>query len=359
MIRTACTVAFALTCLTTTARADDCGPLKQINSIDLVKPNPGRALIPVSINGIPKLFLLDTGGDVSSISGDVADQLQLPTRDTNGKMLDLYGHASTKYAVVEKFGVGRQMGDVHLTIMPDPNFGRGTRFVGIFAPDLMGRFDVEIDFGTYKLNYFSPYQCPGKVVYWPHNALAVLPITFQTPGFQNTRSGFIPYSYRGSHIIVPVTIDGKDFKADVNTGNVTSSMSAGTAKFLLGVTADSPGSVPVKNGNDSDPAHQSFIHTFPTLTFDTVTVTNPRFLVYPDLMGKRDPNNSTDTENRARRVDDNVGRDDISIGMDILRKLHLYIAFDESRIFISEASTPPKPGAPPADTTVANTSAQQ
>jgi hypothetical protein len=30
------------------------------------------------------------------------------------------------------------------------------------------------------------------------------------------------------------------------------------------------------------------------------------------------------------------------VGMDILQKLHLYIAFDENKLYISEASTPPK-----------------
>jgi len=32
--------------------AEDCGPLRQINAVDLVAA-PNRALVPVSINGIP------------------------------------------------------------------------------------------------------------------------------------------------------------------------------------------------------------------------------------------------------------------------------------------------------------------
>jgi hypothetical protein len=88
-------------------RADDCGPLKQLNTVDLVA-GPNRALVPVSINGIPKLFLLDTGGDVSQINGEVADELKLVQHDANMKMLDMYGHASTKMVRIEKFTIGRE-----------------------------------------------------------------------------------------------------------------------------------------------------------------------------------------------------------------------------------------------------------
>ncbi|HSS13582.1 MAG TPA: retropepsin-like aspartic protease, partial [Rhizomicrobium sp.] len=64
------------------AGAEDCGPLKQVNAVDLVA-GPNRAMVPVSINGIPKLFLLDTGGDVTQISGEVAEELKLTQQDSN------------------------------------------------------------------------------------------------------------------------------------------------------------------------------------------------------------------------------------------------------------------------------------
>src|SRR4051812_21309661 len=82
--------------------AEDCGPLKQINSVDLVA-GPNRVLVPVSINGVPKLFLLDTGGDVSQINGGVAREIGLTLQDSNLKMLDMYGHASNKMVRLDKF----------------------------------------------------------------------------------------------------------------------------------------------------------------------------------------------------------------------------------------------------------------
>ncbi len=338
MIRAACAMAFAFTCLGTVARAEDCGALKQLNSIDLVKPNPGRALIPVSINGVPKLFLLDTGGDVSQISGAVAQELQLTEREAQGaKMLDLYGHASNKYVSIEKFTVGRLTGqDIHLAVEPDPNFGRGSRYVGIFAPDLMGRYDVEIDFGTYKMNYFSTDHCPGKVIYWPHNALAVL-----------------PFKFHKRHIRFTVKVDDKELTAEMDTGSPNTSMRDEAAKRLFDIAPDSPGNIPVNQQG----MEAAFGRAFGTLDFEGVAVKNPHVIIMPDLVGRKDPNNSQQTRDRARMSDDLDDRPDMLIGMDILRKLHLYIAFDESRMFISEASAPPNPSMPPTGDAAASANA--
>jgi len=346
MIRTACTVAFALTCLTTVARADDCGPRKQITSRDMTALPGGRYTVPVTINGTQQQMLLATAGGITTLRQDAATAMGLQPIDASHiKLLSSNGNVSQNFVQID-FALGRLQDPMLQLIVMPPDGGAAPPFVGNLAGDFLSLNEVEIDFADRKLNVFSKDHCPGHVLYWHPDAVAVLPITFQVPSFQNTRSGFALYSNRGSHLIVPVTIDGKDSKAEVSTGNIISSMGAGTAKFLFGVTADSPGSVPVKNGNDSDPAHQSFIHTFPTLTFDTVTVTNPRFLIYPDRIGARDPNNSTDTENRARRVDDNVGRDDIAIGMDVLRKLRLYVAYGERKLYVTPATAPAPSPAP-------------
>jgi len=327
-----------LACLSSPALAEDCGPLKQLNSLDLVAPNPNRALIPVSINGIPKLFLLDTGGDVSQISGRVATELGLTQHDANIKMLDLYGHASSKYVRIEKLGVGRLTGeDINLAVQPDPNFGVGTRFVGIFAPDLMGRYDTEIDFGTYKMNYFSPDHCPGHVVYWPHNALAVLPFTFHK-----------------RHIRFTVKVDGKDLTAEMDTGATNTVMHAEAASRLFDLEPNSPGNVPLNTQGMA----AAYGHIFSTLDFEGVAVKNPHVVVIPQLMGSKDPNNSQRTGNLTKRIDDPEDQTDMLIGMDILRKLRLYIAFGESRIYISEASAAPKLEGPPASAATASATQQ-
>jgi hypothetical protein len=340
MFRTACMTAFALVCLGTAARAEDCGPLKQITSLNMTPLPGGRFMVPVTINGTQQQLLLNTAGGITSLMQNSANAMGLQPIDASHiKLLSTNGNVSQNYVQIDF-----QLGAIHdptLQLIVTPQGGGNTPpFVGSLAGDFLGLNDAEMDFAGRKLNIFSKDHCPGHVLYWNPTAVAVLPITLQTATNLDSRTGYMRYAYRGSHIIVPVSIDGKDFKATINTGSPTSSMDMNTAKFIFGITADSPGSVPVKNGNDGDPAHQSFIHTFSSLTFDTVTVTNARFLVYPDLIGARDPNNGMDTENRARHFDDNVGRTDISIGMDVLRKLRLYVAYGERKLYVTPASAP-------------------
>lgn len=309
----------------TTGQAADCGPLKELNSIDLV-PGPNRELVPVSINGVQKLFLLDTGGDVSQINGATADELKLTRQESNLKLLDLYGNASNKVARIEQFTVGHLKGEnIYVAIQPNPDFGKGTRYVGLFAPDLMGRYDVELDFGAQKMNYFSPDHCEGHVVYWQAAALAIVPMRFHQ-----------------RHIRLPVTLDGHEFIAEFDTGASFTSITAGAARRIFGLDANTAGNVIVNNGMPG-----AFGRVFGTLDFEGVAVKNPHVVIRPELVGSKDANNDFQTGSRVKRVDDIDDQPDLMVGMDVLKRLRMYIAFDERKIYISPA-TAPAPQAPAA-----------
>ena len=314
-------LSLALLLQSTLAWAADCGPLQQVNSVQLVE-GPNRALVPVSLNGIPKLFLLDTGGDVTQLSSEAADELKLAKIDSNLHLLDLYGHASDKMVRIESFTLGRLRGEnVNMAIQPNPNFGKGTRYVGLFGPDMMGRYDVDLDFGAYTMKYFSTDHCPGHVVYWQHAALGVTPMKF-----------------RNRHIRLTVKVDGKDLSAEIDTGATNTTMTAAAARRIFDITPETAGNVPLNNQGMAG----AFGRVFSTLDFEGVAVQNPHIVILPDLVGSKDPNNGQQTGSRAKRVDDDLDSADMLIGMNILKKLHLYIAFDERKLYISEASAPAK-----------------
>jgi predicted aspartyl protease len=327
----------ALLAQNSAAPAQDCGPLQLIASVNLIADG-GRFLVPVSINNNPAKMLLDTGGSLTTINSGAAGALGLHMIDgANIELLDSLGNASKKYVGLDEFTIGRLRSNrVQFMVAPGSDGERDV--AGSLSGDVMSLYDMELDFTAAKLNFFSRTHCPGKVIYWPHQDVAQVPISLQRPPDNKAWTGSTEYSDRGAHIWVPVLLDGKPFHAMLDTGSSRSTMSAKAAKFLLGVSEDSPGSTPL-GSVDGDPKHTAFVHTFSTLTFDGVTVTNPHFAVTPDLFGSKNPNNSGRSDTRLSHVDDYISID-LTIGMDVLRKLHLYVAFGERNLYITPASAP-------------------
>jgi predicted aspartyl protease len=330
------------------ALAQDCAPLQMITSVNLI-PDGARFLAPVTINNNPAKMLVDTGGGITSINSSATGALGLhPIDGARIQLLDSMGNVSKKYVGLESFAIGGIKTD-RIEFMVAPDSGNAGEVAGALAGDLLSRFDMELDFAASKLNFFSQKHCPGKVIYWRHDGVAQVPFTLQRPTGNNSRTGFTSYVDRGAHIWVPVLLDGKPFQAMIDTGSSRSTISANTAKFILGVTQESPGSVPL-GSVDGDPHHTAYTHSFSTLTFDGVTVSNPHFVVTPDLIGDKDPNNTSRTDTRTRRIDDYISID-LTVGMEVLRKLHLYAAFGEHNLYITPASAPvptPTTSSPPA-----------
>ena len=323
------------------AWAEDCGPLKQITSIDMVQaPQGPRIFVPVTINGMPRQMLLNTAGGISNLQGPAVEAMGLHAIDASRvKMLDTAGNATQFYVQVDDFVMGAIHGPhMQFIVTKAANANANLPFVGSLAGDIMSQYDVEMDFAAHKLNFFSKEHCPGHVLYWNPTAVAVVPISFEAPTSDNSRTGFRRYVPRSIHLFVPVTLDGKPFLAAINTAANNSTLSANTAKFQFGITADSPDSKPL-GSFDGNPEHKVFGHVFSTLTFDGVTVTNPHVAIIPDLVGSKDPNNTSRTDTRVRRIDDNIGPQ-LTIGMDVLKKLRLYIAFGERKLYVAPATVP-------------------
>lgn len=345
-------ISLALTILTSSAAfAQDCGALKQVASLDMTPlGNGGQMLVPVTINGAEQKMLVNTAGGISSLTDKAVETLGLHAIDASRiKALDSAGNASRSYVAVQDFALGGlQSKGIQFMVAPNPNAGANGQFVGVLAGDMMSHYDVEMDFATRKLNFFLKDHCPGHVLYWnPDPAtVAVVPVSFRKPTPNDSRTGFRTYVDRDVHIWVPVTLDGKSFKAALNTGAARSTMSAKVAKFVFDVTADTPGSVPL-GAVGGNPDHKIFGHVFSTLTFDGVTVTNPHIAIIPDLIGSKDPDNDYRTDSHIKRVDDDIGAE-ITIGMDVIKQLHLYIAFGERKLYITPAAAPAGAAAPVA-----------
>ncbi len=112
---------------------------------------------PISINGVEKKFLLDTGGILPQIAPTVADELKLHRRDSPLQFFAADGSVSKQEVVIDNFAMGTLHGsDVELQISPFAGVD------GIFSPIGFKAYDFDMDFASGKLNIISNDHCDGQ-----------------------------------------------------------------------------------------------------------------------------------------------------------------------------------------------------
>jgi predicted aspartyl protease len=326
----------SLVLLAGAARADDaCQPLTLITSVSLMPaPDNTWQFAPVTIDGHKKFMLVDTGGFMSEITPQAADELQLPRRHANFRQTNVAGESSDQVAVASTFTLGRLTAQsIEFVVAPEKAlFGGITALAGIIGPNILRNYDVDLDFGAHKLSLISPDHCEGKVVYWQADALAIVPMHVLADG----------------HIVLPVTLDGHKETALLDTGASGSTITTRVAERDFDLK---PGSAdtPYVAGMRERPSAATYRHTFASLSFGDVAASNPHFEIIPDLNRAREPDIGT------RFAGEESGTPPMLLGMNILRHLHIYIAYKEQKLYISPAdataAAPASPAAPHLPTT--------
>jgi hypothetical protein len=184
--------------------------------------------------------------------------------------------------------------------------------------DLLGRYDVELDLAAHKLNLFAPDHCHG-VVYWHASAIAEIPMRV-------TRYGFL---------VVSVTLDGKELDAIVSTGTADSLLTDTAAHDLFGLTPESADMT--KIGEDSNGV-ATYRHTFKSLGLSGIAMGNIPIVIYHDV-GKIQLEREPEIGTRLAHIDLNNGVSDFVLGMNELRKLHVYLAYGEGVMYATPAET--------------------
>ncbi|HTT81942.1 MAG TPA: pepsin/retropepsin-like aspartic protease family protein [Rhizomicrobium sp.] len=278
--------------------------------------------VPVRLQGRQEYMLLDTGGALDQVTPQIVAALHLPTyRTPTLRFYDLTGNYTNAATVVPDFAIGNLIGhDVNFVIMPDDSFGGRGYIAGILGPGILRYYDVAIDFGTKTLTLLSQDHCTGRVIYWPAPTVAVIPMQVQKAS---------------GHIVVPVTLDGRRLNALLDTGAYTTLLNLSAAENDFGLDVRRAGLMPVgRLGGRDNP--MIYRHRFASLSFGGVTVANPMIDVIRDLAERMGPRTVTGT--RVPDVQEELP--DLLIGMDILRHLHLYIAYGEQKLYITPASAP-------------------
>ena len=276
--------------------AKDC-KLRAVMSAEMQTIPDGRVAIPVQFEGHDYRLMVDTGGYINTVSQQVVKQEGYHPRHSEGMFLR--GMGTTKldsFVTVKDFAIGRSHGRDFEFFVDDFNssFTDGT-----LAPQVLAVYDVDLDFGHGKFNLISPDHCPGAGVYWA-DAAATVPIEIKDK----------------THIRIPVTINGKEIMATVDTGAPTSVITMRAARRYLDIKEDDPalklrGNIPV-NGM----VGPVYNYPFQSLSFGAVTVSHPRIEMVSDKVW---------------------GEDDLLLGVGILRQLHIYIAYKERKMYVTPA----------------------
>lgn len=318
------------------AAADSCPPLSIVASVDMQIAADNRPYVPVTINGVPKSMLVDTGGFFTEMFEPVVDELKLTPRQTRLVLVGVAGD-TTRLAVRAAFTLGKLHADsIDFMVMPLAH-----RFApdvpdaaGLLAPNLLRPYDLDLDFGGRKLNLISQKHCDGKVVYWKASSVAVVPVRVNEDG----------------HVLVPVELDGRRLTAILDTGSSRSLLNLGPAQTTFGVVADTD-ETPFE-GHIGDTGASTYSHRFRSLSLEGISISNPTLMLIPDLMKNRlKPRDTVEGDTRIANPNAESGLGEMILGMDILRHLHVYIAYREQKLYITPAATPAaaptKPAAAP------------
>lgn len=324
--RTLIACAFASTFTASAASADACGPLKIIASVDLRMAADDRAaFVPVTLQGQTKYMLLDTGGTVSEITASTVASLGLESHKTPTlRFYDVKGNYVDHATIVPDFAIGDLKGsNVDFVVGPDDLFDDKDSIAGILGPGILRFYDVAVDFANRKFTLLSQDHCDGKVIYWKTDAVAAVPM-------QVVRAS--------GHIVVPVVLDGQKLNAMIDTGATDSVLNLRVAEGDFGLSTKRPDMAPVRAMGDRDNS-MVYRHTFKSLAFEGIAVGNPAFDVIPDLESSQ-LEEPPPIGTRFKDTSVEQGLPDMLIGMDILRHLHLYIAYKEQKLYITPAAAP-------------------
>jgi hypothetical protein len=318
-------VAFAL-CLCGSGMAADCAPPKLVNSLAMEQvPSSDLMTVAASVDDRPVKLVVDTGAIPTQLWAATVKKLDYPADIGRQRYMDLAGRYSEGGTLVSKFALASMWtGRNSLHVSPDPGQPHADSD-GLLGLDMMQRFDIDLDFAHQELNYFTPETCKGAGIYWNPQTITSVQMV----------------NYAGL-VYVPVTLDGEIIVALLDTSADRTFLNPAVASKYFGLTADS---LEAGNVSEGGALIKVGVHKFSHLTFGGLTANNPEIAIPFDVL----------TQSTREFHASKVARDrfnlseimpDMVIGMDMLKYSHLYISFQNQRVYIAAAGDGPALKAP-------------
>ncbi len=291
------------------AAAPTCQPLRKIATMDMQPLPDGRVKVPVTLVDRPAMLLFDTGSPFRTLRPETVTALGM-TPVTGGDVVKgIPGQENAKNVMLSSVTLGNfKIPDAAFLISPP---GKADAPIdGLLTLDMLVDFDVDLDFVGNKLNMFLQDHCKGRVVYWPSNGLAVVPFFFDAT----------------NRINFPVKVDGTPMVAvlDTSAANTSLDLDAAKASGAQIATDNMTKTGEVKNGKDV------YQRRFKGVSFEDITIANTTINV---LQGGKPAKPAAKGEQPAPTPP-------VVIGMNILKKLHVYVALQERTLYITPGAVP-------------------
>lgn len=290
----------AILLLAPESRAEDRCILTQVAHLPMTIGPDGRASVPMAINGRTVSMLIDTGHTISQMSAPAATRLGLTPQSYNPQHSHWYGNQYLdQYVAVRNVSLGAMSSDaMQLALVPAGTLPAD--YDGTLVPDILQHFDFELDFAGGFFSLYSRDHCRGQFYHWTQDAYATIPFSKDEFG----------------HIYFPIELDGLEYRAELDTAAKFSQLAMRQFTSIAGVVDTDPRLTMMSRSHEG----AEYKYPFKSLTFGGIGISNP---------GVR-------LEQGSFSIGDE--RSEALIGMDVLRKLHLYVAYGDEVIYATAAS---------------------
>ena len=295
--------AMSIVASTVPAYASDNCVLTQVAKLPLSVSADGTVTVPMTIGGRVLTMAVDTGGTVSALTEPAVAQLRLTPHNYNLRIWHSFDSENIdRFVVADNVELGGlKANSMEFGYLPAGRMPTGLD--GAVGPSMLKNYDVEFDFANSVLSLYSRNHCPGQFSHWTDGEYAKIDFTSDQFGM----------------IELPVELDGKEFLGLVHTGYTNSRIALDFVTFKFGIDENDPNLVKRPGGNQYV---RYYSYRFKTLKIQGITINNPQLELASYTGG----------------VTLMKGEHPLVLGMDILRRLHLYIAYGDHVIYVTPAT---------------------
>lgn len=308
---------------------------KTYGSVDIEFTDSGTVMVPVKINGQDVWMYLDMSGGIPMIVKSVAEGLGLKLLPWSAVEITTASGKVRHKVIVESLRIGgANFVKWDMYIHPDTETSnplelsqfKGKPVLGALTSNFMRALDLELNLAEKKIGLFTQTKCANSgAVYWGGEVTS-LDLFSDLTGL----------------MVFAMEVDGKRVEASLYTGGRTSVISEAVTRRFFGFDRSSDGITRRDDGSGGETASYRAMG----LTARGLALKNVPIRLKDDVGTKCLPT-SSGRVTRAIGFDGCSNTAPLSIGTDLLRKLRIYIASKERKIYFTRADSPaPKEASP-------------